>query len=187
MLSSGPDYVYCPLPHRGAMMGCFRTSILNSFTPDLLAAVRESVCLQFSSRVLPNVVFVSSLSLTMAGMPEVGEPCPSFFRGRAKPFRSPTAAAGPAPRPRWLRTEGSDPQESAAALLATLPGGDSGWCRRRLTLATLPSGDRRGGAAARRPHTEAGRRADAERSAARARRTVYRPGMPLDAPWSSVQ
>lgn len=187
VLSSGPDYVYCPLPHKGALTGCFRTSVLNSFTPDLPAAVPECACLQLSSRVLPNVVFVNSLSLTRAGMSEVGESCPSLSPGRAKPLRSPTAAASPAPRPRWLRTESSDRQGSAAALLATLPRGDSGWCRRPLTLPTLPSGDRRGGAAARRPHTEAGRRAGAERSAARARRTVYRPGMPLDAPWSSVQ
>lgn len=99
----------------------------------------------------------------------------------------PNCGCRPCSQPRWLRTEGSDRLGNAAALLATLPGGDSGWCWRRLTLATLPSGDRRGGAAARRPHTEAGRRAGAERSTARARRTVYRPGMPLDAPWSSVQ
>lgn len=99
VLSSGPDYIYYTLPHRGAMTGCFRTSVLNSFTPDLPSAVPECVHLQHSSRVLPNVVFVNSLSLTTLGLPEVGERCPSVFRGRAKTLRSPTAAAGPAPRP----------------------------------------------------------------------------------------
>lgn len=125
VLSSRPDYVYCPRPHRGTMIGCFRTSVLNSFTPDLPAAVPECVCLQHSSRVFPNVVFTNSLRFTTAGMPEVGEPCPSLSRDRAKPLRSPTAEAGPAPRPQWLKTEGSDRQGDAAALLATLPGGDS--------------------------------------------------------------
>lgn len=89
VLSSVLDNVYCPLPHRGALTGCFRTSVLNSFTPDLPAAVRK-LCL--SAAFQP-----SAPKCSFCKLPEFNHDRDAFS-GRAVPFPFPrTSQTTPKP------------------------------------------------------------------------------------------